>query len=610
VTPSPSLERAWEAFNQGQFSDAIALARNQIVPSSRAEAQLLIGLAEIKLGNVAGGIEALTESATLEPGEFMAWNWLAFGYNRQGSYEQAAEHAGWALRCNPESADALSNLGVALIGLERYAEASDALGQAVALEPRVERHHYNLGRALAKAGRAAEAANAFQNAAQVARNPRRAIEAQLAALESAGNWPEVREAAQKLIRLNPQVGAGFASRGWAELKLGGMLGIELLRKAVELDRASHLYRLALGLQMVGQFDEAEPLFVECLRNDPNSIANVLLSLITNGVDLTKYPEFVQAAEEVLEQNRIEAQELPAIHFALGKHFDKAGEYEKAIKHYDAGNAAHASLRQRAGYPVGGLGDAANRILNLYERVKAAVPDAFGLDSEVPVLVVGMLRSGTTLLHQVLTSSETFAGAGELGVFFDGKISSPEFRSGHVDAEFLLRAATDYLGRLESFRDGADRVVDKLPGNYLFLGFINLVLPRVKFVHMVRDPLDTCFSIWTTPIANRAEWAFDRKSIVANYRAYLEVMAMWKLQLPPGVLLEVRYEDLVTDTERETRRIADFLGVEWSPDFLCHEEHAGVVLTPSVWQARQKMFTSSIGRGKLYEPWLAEFLELS
>jgi hypothetical protein len=170
-------------------------------------------------------------------------------------------------------------------------------------------------------------------------------------------------------------------------------------------------------------------------------------------------------------------------------------------------------------------------------------------------------------------------------------------------------ALDYLTLLRGIAPAALRVTDKNPFNFLYIGFIHLALPQARFIHCRRDPVDTCLSIYFTRFAMPQPFAYDRGDLVFYYQQYQRLMAHWRTVLPPGRLLEIDYETLIAERERETRRMIDFCGLEWDDECLTPERNQRVVRTASLWQARQPVYPGSVGRWRRYEPWLGALGEL-
>ncbi len=601
-----------QAFNKGDFNQTINLAEQRLEQNPvDPEAKLLLGISLIRLRKTPRGIDVLEALVSELPEQFDALNWLSFAYLSLGRFLEAIDPAAQASKLNPHSPDAFKNLGTALINSGRFAEAASAFETASELEPREVAHLYHLGHALAKLNRVPEALAAFERAEKRSNNPRQHLMQSLSLLEGLAKWSESRSVAAKLIALDPKDPTGYASLGLAEINLGMEPGLVHLQRAFDIAPAAYRIRFALALQRLGKFAEAEDLLTEALRSNSPDSRQALLALATNGTDLRKYPEFAATAEEILSGGKVSPPDASALHFALGKLSDQQGHFERAISHFDMGNSILYDISKRIpNFLVDDYKQFIHRLPQTYLHLKESVPKDFAISSEPFVFVVGMMRSGTTLMHQILTATPHFAGVGELGFFYEDGSIHGDLLKGQVDVKTLIEVSSRYCIKAEAITAGKGRMVDKYPGNYTTLGLIHLAFPNAKFVHMKRDPLDTCLSIWMMSAALRQPWGHDRSNIVAAYQAYQEVMAQWKNLLPKDVILDVSYEELATKPEEVTRQVADFLGVEWTPDFLHHENNQGTILTPSMWQARQPIYSSSVGRSNNYRRWLGEFLTLS
>jgi hypothetical protein len=232
-----------------------------------------------------------------------------------------------------------------------------------------------------------------------------------------------------------------------------------------------------------------------------------------------------------------------------------------------------------------------------------------MDSDMPILVVGMIRSGTTLLEQIISNHPDVAAAGELTYLTRRATSVFNVETGGIDPNEATLYAKGYLDLLGGIGNGTRHVTDKLPNNFLVLGLIHMLLPNARIIHCRRHPLDTCISIYTTPFDDPINFAHDRDSIVYFYKGYQVLMEHWRSVIPQNRLLEIDYEDLVMDGEPVIRKVLDFCGLDWSNSCLHHEENTGAIRTPSWWQARQPIYSSSVGRWRNYEPWLGSLREL-
>jgi hypothetical protein len=242
-------------------------------------------------------------------------------------------------------------------------------------------------------------------------------------------------------------------------------------------------------------------------------------------------------------------------------------------------------------------------------VLAAAPRS-GSDSKRPVFVVGMMRSGTTLVEQILAAHASIHGAGELPFWHEAARRHEAILRTRPPGESLQKKLADaYLRVLESVGSRAPRVVDKSTFNSDHLGLIHSVLPNARILHVMRDPIDTCLSCYFNQFSSAQSFTYDLEDLAHYYREHQRLLKHWHSVLPPGTIMDVPYAELVEDQERWTRRMLDFLGVEW--DDRCLEFHTAErpVLTASFWQVRQKVYNRSVGRWRKYEKYIGPLREL-
>jgi tetratricopeptide (TPR) repeat protein len=391
--------------------------------------------------------------------------------------------------------------------------------------------------------------------------------------------------------------------------------IRHLRTAKDLDPASEkvLESLAKLLVRAGEFDEADQTFRRVLRLNPHSatsLAGVVGCRRFREEDRGLASMIAAAAEE---SGRTEKQQAH-LHRAAGKAYDDLGEYATAMRHFDESNRISEIMSKKEGkaFNAEALGQYTDLLLEAFTADRFDQPASVGSRSELPVLIVGMIRSGTTLMDQMLSRHPDIASAGELnywtsphpGVFMRGLLQ------GRIDLAQANEICSEYRILLRKSGLSESRVIDKMPMNFLGLGLIHLLFPNARIIHCRRNPIDTCLSIYVTELGTpRANFAVSRRNIVAMYRQYLRLMEHWRTVLPPDRFLEVDYEAVVADQETQATRVVDFLGLEWDP--VCVDTSSlGVVSTPSAWQARQPVYSTSVERWRRYEPWLGELAELS
>jgi len=294
------------------------------------------------------------------------------------------------------------------------------------------------------------------------------------------------------------------------------------------------------------------------------------------------------------------------HFALGKAYLDFDDVERAFEHFDTGNR-----KKRATYPY----DSGCATAWLRHIAACITPEwlnrmaGAGAASELPVFVIGMPRSGTTMVEQILSSHSEVMGAGELPALRLLVDSSGEFPGNmatltHAAAAQLGEA---YLSRVTPRALGHARLLDKMPANFLYAGLIAAILPGARIIHCRRDPADTCLSCYTKLFAGEQLFAYEQTELGEFYLAYRELMTHWRAMLPAARFLEVDYEDVVNDPEGQTQRMVDFLGLPWDEACLQFADNTRVVRTASVNQVRQPIHGRSIGRWKRYAEYLGPLL---
>jgi Sulfotransferase family len=295
-----------------------------------------------------------------------------------------------------------------------------------------------------------------------------------------------------------------------------------------------------------------------------------------------------------------------LEYALGKACDDLKDYASAIGHFDAANRIDKGVTS---YDRTQQAARVEQLIERYTPEYFARHAALGVADPTPVFVLGMPRSGTTLVEQIVSSHPLVAGGGEREYWVRSGLAWEQSGADGLTEAVIHRLAADYLAELRRVAPHATRVTDKLPYNFLWIGLIHLALPNARIIHCRRHPVDTCLSIYFAHFARRANFGSDRGDLAWEYRQYERLMAHWRAVLSADRLLDVDYETLVADQEAGTRRLIEFSGLEWDDACLRPESNRRVVMTASSWQARQPVYRSSVARWRNYEKWLGELREL-
>jgi tetratricopeptide (TPR) repeat protein len=389
------------------------------------------------------------------------------------------------------------------------------------------------------------------------------------------------------------------------------LADEFIRRALTLDPNSSIGHCTWGFRKLnsGDFDGARLSLLRSIELQPNQGLAYMGLTQTRKLGPDEQP-LLSRMERVLASGRVPANETGSLRFAIAKSYDDLGRCEEAMTAFDDAHDSEYRFRFGSGvFDKAAYSRTIDSIIELLSRERVSASQSVGIDSDLPILVVGMLRSGTTLTAQILSSHSTVGASGE-NLFWGKFMQRPDGLSELAsDPEHLRQAAKEYVKLLQASSPGKVRVIDKLPGNYLRLGLIHLALPNAKIVHCRRSPIDTALSIYTTPNRTAPSFTHSREGIVFTYREYLRLMEHWRGILPASRFFEIRYEELVADPEPEIRRLFEFCELDWEPACLRPELNSKEVATPSLWQVRQPIYRSSVERWRRYEPWLGAFREL-
>ena len=479
------------------------------------------------------------------------------------------------LAIDPNHAPAHVRLGDALSRLGRYGEAEQALRWAVQTDPRRADAHLRLGMLLQWRGDFLGSETTLRRAVKLEPRSANALSALGHTLNSLDRAQDARDCFEKALRLNPRAASALCGLGW-------LTGTE------------------------GRFADAEALLRKALEADPQCIEAQTL-LVSQRKMTDQDDGWLQATHRMLERPRPPIEEAK-LRFALGKFYDDLGDHRQAFEQYRQAN----DLRKRVAAPY----DPAERtawvddVMRVYSADRVAQGADGANDSEVPVFVVGMMRSGTSLVEQIIASHPQAAGAGELQFWGMLAYKHPEFLLHHVpDAAFAGKQAEAYLKLLLRRGGAAVRVVDKTTANVDFVGIIHRVFPRARFIYMQRDPVDACLSSYFQDFSNAAAFAMDLNDLAHYYREHHRLVSHWRTVLPQEVFLEVPYAQLVADQEGWSRRIIEFIGLPWDARVLEFDKTERTVLTASSWQVRQKVYASSVGRARNYQKFIGPLLKL-
>jgi tetratricopeptide (TPR) repeat protein len=528
-------------------------------------------------------------------------------------FDEALASYDRALALQPNHAGALNNRGNALHALKRFDEALASYNRALTLQPDHAEALRNRGATLHQLKRFDEALTSYDRALALRPDYAEALCNRGKTLHELRRFDEALMSYDRALALRPDYAEALCNRG-ATLHEREDLHAALAhyRRALSLkpDLADVYNNMGNVLEELGQLQEAESAYCEALRLDPNSTA-AYVNLAAGKI--FKPGDAHLAAMEALaaKTEGLSTTDRMQLDFALGKAYADLKDYALSFKHLSAGNAAK---RATIAYDEQATVALFDRIEAVFTPELIAAKSGGGNPSALPVFVIGMPRSGTTLVEQIIASHPLAYGAGELQTLndaaftvrgLDGKaLPYPEFVAA-LDAGPLRQIGARYvamLGELAANHGAsrAERITNKMPSNFYFAGLIHLALPNAKIIHTIRDPLDTCMSCFCRLFTAEQKHTYDLGELGRYYRRYERLMAYWRRVLPAGRILEVRYEDVVADLEQQARRIIAYCGLPWDDRCLSFHETDRPVRTASAIQVRQPIYTSAVGRWRVYE----------
>jgi tetratricopeptide (TPR) repeat protein len=416
---------------------------------------------------------------------------------------------------------------------------------------------------------------------------------------------------------------GLLAEGF-ENEMSLFLQARLLKEQGFPDKALEIYRrlidqnlmteLSLSIHMghahaeLGNFDQAIACYENSIKHFPDfapAWASIAHARKMTAED-TAWRDKVLSLLDKVEHEQV----LGGLHYALGKYFDDTKDYDRAFHHYHEANELKKRYWSDALYKDELQQAVVDQLIAAYTREVCHTVQPGASDSSRPLFIVGMPRSGTSLTEQILSSHADIYGAGELRFWPKVVAKNPEVgRKAQFKPEWLQETARACLANLDKYDTQALRVVDKMPGNFHNVGLIHAVFPNARILHTMRNPVDTCLSIYFQNFNKGHTYANDLEDLAKYYRHYHRLMRHWREVLPEGTLLELPYEQLVEDQEGWSRRIIEFIGLPWDDRCLEFYKTERKVGTASNWQAKQPIYKTSKERWRNYEKYVGPLLPL-
>jgi tetratricopeptide (TPR) repeat protein len=541
-----------------------------------------------------------------------------------GHLEEAEALARRAMELEPGQISACKTLGDCLARQERFEEAMDAYADAHDIDPESAVLCAAIGDLWLETGDQAEATAWYQKAIRLNADNINAHCGLARIVRENGNAEQSLEMLTPLLEDspdNPDLHLALGNTFWDDGDAEAALHHFRTALALQPEQVSLHARIAQVLSSSGCTEQAIAEHRRALEENPACIAS-LDGLAVSLRDRLE-PEHAQTMERLLANDRLRADARGSLHNGLAFYHDGIGSYETAAQHMQLANRCQWQSRSRRGwhYDPEQYADYVSALIATFDRDYFERIGGPGNPDRTPVYIVGMPRSGTTLTEQILARHAAVLGIGERN--FAGQTFHAFTQStGDMDAACLAcfrqpdaariaGLAGAYLGRLHDLKQkagkpGAVRVVDKLPDNYSLLGWILTLFPNARIIHCRRDPRAVALSCWMTRFGS-IRWACHERHLVERIRQYRRLMDHWR-RVIPGRFIELDYEALVANQEAESRRLVDWIGLDWDENCLAFYDSDRLVRTASITQVREPIYQRSLEKWKAYEPYLADLLD--
>jgi tetratricopeptide (TPR) repeat protein len=560
----------------------------------------------------ADALAQYSRALALDPRFIEALYGKATSLQRLDQHDAAIACFEQALALDPNYGDAHHGIAISLLAQDFCPQALDHLDRALQADPESDERHYRRGDTLMMLDRFKEAEAAYRKASDLAPERVEAILGLASAMAAQRIDADVLPLYERARALRPK--SAIVLTGYA----GALLPLDrheealaLLEEAVALRPRLPMAWGTLGnlKEQLGDLAGAKQAFLRAVRLAPRRPA--YYAGLFNAAKVQPGDPLIARLENLVNDGRtLRRQDRIVRLFALAKAYDDTGEKARAFECLLEGNAMKRAMIQHDEAPL----LAGNRRIQARLAGPAILAaSGRGDPTEVPIFVLGMPRSGSTLVEQILASHPLVHPGGERKDFSKAMRQTwtrrrGEFSGDMVDAAALRKLARLYLDALPPLPPGKTRITDKMPGNYRIAGLIHVAMPNARIIHTRRDPVDTCLSCFSKLFGDELNWSYELGELGRHYRQYQDMMEHWEDVLPRGTILDVQYEDVVDDLEGQARRLLDFCGLPWDDACLAFHETKRPVRTASVAQVREPIYRRSVGKWRPEEAVLRPLLE--
>ena len=575
----------------------------------------LLGVISHQTENNESAFEFITKALSLDPDYFDAHNTLGRVLVSLGNLDDAVASFNKAIAIDPNYFETYNNLGIALRALGKLDEAAQSYQTAIAIKPDYDLAHNNLGNAFKDLGQPVDAVASYRKAINIKPGYAEAHCNLGAVLNDLGRMNEAVACHLKALAIEPNYAMAHYNLGNALQDLGNLDKAEAsYLKAIDLkpDYATAHNNLGTVLLNSGRLGEAESSYRRALDIKPDfAEAHWHLANIKTFSD---YDNDIKAMEDTYAKPGMSDEQRMHLAFGLGKSFEDLQQYEKAFGFFLTGNSIK---RGTYDYSIEDVEGSFENLKNIFSKDLFTKHQRADPSDETPVFVLGMIRSGTTLVEQILASHPDVHGGGELEylsrivVSNFSNINDAKFNDAvdQASTSHFSNSGGEYIDQIRELSASARFITNKLPVNFRLIGMIRLMLPNAKIIHCCRDKRDTCLSIFKNfSSSDRLYYAYEMSELGQYYNLYSDLMNHWHSVLPEFIY-DIHYEDLVADQEGETRALLEYCGLEWDDTCMVFHRTDRPVHTASSAQVRKPIYTESVQSWTRYENWLSPLLEI-
>ena len=603
----PKNQFAWKVLGAvfkltGRKSESLEANQKAVTLSPQdAEARSNLGNALKELGRLDESLTSYNKAIELNPNFAGAHYNLGVTLKELGRLDESLASYNKAIELNPNFAQAHSNLGVTLKELGRLKESLASYNQAITLKPNYTEAHCNLGVTLQELGRLDEALDSLNKAIELKPDFAEAHYNLGNALKELGRLDESLTSYNQAITLKPNYAQAHSNLGNTLKELGRLdESLTSYNQAIKLkpNYAQAHYNLGVALKELGRMDLALASLNKAIALKPDyaEAHRTLTSIKKFDVQDEQYSEMIELYlnEDISEEQRCH------LNFGLAKACEDLGNFGQAFTHYSEGNVLRKKLLN---YDINSDIELFRKIKSSYPQIVQNSPVSKKLSkSLIPIFIVGMPRSGTTLVEQIISSHSKVTGAGELPYVAQfGTVIANGFSQ--INYKILLDFRHNYLKKLNDMSNGNLIVTDKMPQNFRYIGLLAAALPEAKIIHVKRNPAAVCWANYKQYFASKSNgYCYSIDDIISYYKLYENLMEFWSNTLSNRIY-KLDYEQLTVNQESETRQLIDHLELDWDEKCLSPEKNTRSVATASTLQIRKKVYRGSSEQWKKYQPFL-------